>query len=64
MDCSLPGLLSLWDSSGQNTGVGCHTLLQGNLPKPEIELHKNCRVLVLPALQADSLLLSHQGSPY
>ena len=28
MDCSPPGS-SLWDSPGKNTGVGCHSLLQG-----------------------------------
>ena len=27
-------LLCPWDSSGKNTGVGCHALLQRNLPKP------------------------------
>ena len=26
-----------WDSSGKNTGVGCHSLLQGYLPDPGIE---------------------------
>ena len=26
----------LWDFAGKNTGAGCHTLLQGNLPYPEI----------------------------
>ena len=30
-------LLSPWDSPGKNTGVGCHFLLQGNLPDPGIE---------------------------
>ena len=25
------------DSPGKNTGVGCHVLLQGNLPDPEIK---------------------------
>ena len=27
-----------WDSPGNNTGVGCHFLLQGNLPDPGIKL--------------------------
>ena len=31
-------LLCPWDSPGKNTGVGCHALLQGNLPDPGIEL--------------------------
>ena len=26
-----------WESPGKDTGVGCHALLQGNLPNPEIE---------------------------
>jgi len=45
--------------SGKNTRVGCHALLQGDLPNPGIEPTSP----VAPALQADSLLLSHQGSP-
>ena len=39
---------SPWNSLGQNTGVGCHSLLQGNLPNLGIEPGS-------PALQADSL---------
>ena len=31
MDCSPPGS-SAWDSPGENTGVGCHFLLQGISP--------------------------------
>ena len=30
-------LLCPWDSPGKNTRVGCHFLLQGNLPDPGIE---------------------------
>ena len=30
-------LLCPWDSPGRNTGVGCHALLQGNLPDPGIK---------------------------
>ena len=41
MDCSLP-----WDSPGKNTGVGCHSLFQGDLPDPGIELTS----LMSPAL--------------
>ena len=26
-----------WDSPGKNTGVGCHALLQGDLPEPGME---------------------------
>ena len=29
MVCSPTGLLCPWDSPGKNTGVGCHSLLQG-----------------------------------
>ena len=29
MDCSPPGSALHEDSSGQNTGMGCHALLQG-----------------------------------
>ena len=46
-------LLCPWDFPGKNPGVGCHFLLQGNLPDPRIEP-------MPPALQADALLLSHQ----
>ena len=41
-------LLRPWNSLGKNTGVSCHSLLQGNLPDPGMEP----RFL---ALQADSL---------
>ena len=57
MDCSPPGFSVHGDSPGKNTGVGCHALLQGNLPDPGIEP----MYPMAPALQADSLLLSHQG---
>ena len=45
------------DSSGKNTGVGCHSLLQGIFPTPGIEPGS-------PILhwQADSYPLYHQGS--
>ena len=32
MDCSPPGSSVHGDSSGKNTGVGCHNLLQGIFP--------------------------------
>ena len=47
MDCSPPGSSDHGNSSGKNTGVGCHVLLQGIFPtviKPGS-----------PAFQADSL---------
>ena len=37
-----------WNSPGKNTGVGCHSLLQGNLPNPGIEPG-------FPVLHTDSL---------
>ena len=56
MDYSPPGSSVHGDSPGKNIGVGCHALLQGIFPaqgsNPCI-LHR----------QADSLPLSHQGSP-
>ena len=56
LDCSLPGSLCPWDSPGKNTGVGCHALIQGNLPNPGIEFRSH-------ALQADSLLYEPQRKP-
>ena len=47
-DCSPPGFSVPWNSLSKNTGVGCHSLLQGNLPHPGIEPRS-------PVLQADSL---------
>ena len=44
------------DSSGNNTGVGCHALLQGNLPSAGIEPRS-------PTLQADSLPSEPPGKP-
>ena len=51
-------LLCPWDSPGNNTGVGCRALLRA-LPAPGIEPASPGT----PASQADSLLLSHLGSP-
>ena len=48
MDGSPPGSSVHGDSPGKNTGVGCHALLQGNLPNPGTEPRS-------PTLQADSL---------
>ena len=31
-DCSPPGSPVHWDSPGENTGMGCHALLQGIFP--------------------------------
>jgi len=53
-------LLGPWDLPDKNTGMCCHFLLQGIfLTQAGIELVS----LAPPALQADSLPLSHLGSP-
>ena len=51
-------LLCPWDFSAKNTGVGCHFLLQGIFLTQGFEPASP----VAPALQVDSLLLSHQMS--
>ena len=56
LDWSPPGSSVHGDSLGTNTGVGCHALLQGNLPNPGIE-PKSLE------LQADSLLTKSPGKP-
>ena len=56
VDCSPTRLLCPWDSPGQNTGVGCHTLLRGIIPT---QGSNPC----LLHWQADSLPPSHLGSP-
>ena len=52
-------LLCPWDYPGKNTGVGCHDPPPGDLPDPGIKPTSPAA----PALQVDSLPLSHQGSP-
>ena len=49
-------LLCPWNSPGKNTGVGGHSLLQGDLPNPGIDPRS-------PALQADSLPSEPPGKP-
>ena len=56
MDCSPLGSFCPWNSPGKNTGVGRHSLLQGNLPDPGMEP-------VSPALQVDSLPSEPPGKP-
>ena len=49
-------LLCSWDSPGKNTGVGCHSLLQGIFPTQRLN----------PGLlqcRQSLFCLSHQGSP-
>ena len=45
-----------WNFLGKSTGVGCHFLLQGNLPDPGIEPG-------FPALQAEALPSEPSGNP-
>ena len=47
---------SPWDSPGKNMAMGCHFLLQGNLPDPGIKPRS-------PALQADALTFKPPGKP-
>ena len=49
-------LLCPWNSPGKNTGVGCHSLLQGNLPYPRIEPRS-------PALEGRFFTVRYQASP-
>ena len=56
MDCSPPGSSIHGDSPGKNTGVGCHSFVQGIFPTWESNLR------LLPCRQI-LYCLSHQGSP-
>ena len=56
MDCSPPGSSVLGDSPGQNTRVGCQSLLQGIFPT---QGSNSCFL----HWQADSLPVNHLGSP-
>ena len=55
-DGSPPRLPHLWDSSGKNTGVGCHFLLQCVKVKSEREVAQLCPTL------SDPMDCSPQGS--
>ena len=50
------GLYSLWNSQGQNTRVGSHSLLHGDLPNPGIKPRSL-------SLRVDSLPAEPQGKP-
>ena len=50
------GLCSLWNSPGQDTGVGSLSLIQGIFSIPGIEPRS-------PSVQADSLPAEPQGKP-
>ena len=56
MDCSFPGFSVHGDSSGRNTGVGYHALLQRIFPTQESNPGlPHCRLILYH--------LNHQGSP-
>ena len=57
MGCSPPGSSVHGDSSGKNTGVDCHVLLQGIFPTQGLDPG-------LPHCRQILYCLSHQGSPY
>ena len=56
MDCSPPWLLCPRSSPGKNTGVDCHSLLQGIFLTQGLNSH-------LLHWQVDFLSVGHQGSP-
>ena len=53
-------LLCTWDFPGMNTGVGCHSLLQGIFPTQG----SNLGLLHPPQTVKVGSLLGHQGSPW
>ena len=59
MDCSLPGSSVHGITPGQNTGVGCHALLQGSFPTQGW----NPRLLALLHRRAGSLPLAPPKKP-
>ena len=59
MDCSLPGKnTGVEKKKKKSIGMGFHSLLRGNLPKPEIKPRSPA------ALQADSLPSEPPGKPH
>ena len=58
MEHTLLARLCPWDSLGEDTGVGCHFLLQGVFPVQGLNPH----LLHLLHRQVDSLPLRHLGS--
>ena len=57
IECSPPGSFVHGDSLGKNTEVGCHALLQRNLPNPGMKPKS-------PALQMVSLLSEPPGEAH
>ena len=57
MDCSPPGSSIHGDSSGKNTGVGCHALLQGIFPTQGSNTGlPHCRQILLPSEPPGSII--------
>ena len=59
MHCSLPGSSVHGIFPGKNTGVGCHFLLQGNLPDPGIKPTSPAS----PALAGGFFIIESPGKP-
>ena len=57
MECSLPGSSVHVDSPGKNTGMGCHSILQGIFLTQGLNL-------ALPHCRQILYRLSHEGSPW
>ena len=55
MDCSLPGSSVHGDSSGKNTGVSCHALLQGIFPTQGLNPGlPHCKEIIYPSVHGES----------
>ena len=73
MDCSPAGTTIHWDSSGKNTRVGSHGLLQGIFPtQGSNQGLQHCRRILhrlshqgspVTSCQSESLLLTHEKMP-
>ena len=54
-DCSLPGSSVHGDSSGKNTGVSCHALLQGIFPTQGLNPGlPHCKEIIYPSVHGES----------
>ena len=60
LDCSLPDFSVHGIFQAKNTGIGCHFLLQGDLPNPGIKPKSP----VSAELQADSFSTEPLGKPF
>ena len=63
VDCSPLRLLCPWDSTGKNTGVGCHFLLQGIFPTEGSNLGLlHCRQTLYPLSHREACEYTHANS--